>query len=117
MNGCPEVSGVSTAAADGVASGRVSRDAPPRPRPLCGINSPIRTLEQALQDMEAERLKWERPAKELRIVACDACAGDGYIEYGHPNAPTYAYTSECGACGGSGDVEIEVEPIDEEDLP
>ena len=54
---------------------------------------------------------------ETRIIVCRNCGGDGGWD-----EPSYRFGGdfwdwyECGACNGEGDVEVEVEPIDEDDL-
>lgn len=39
---------------------------------------------------------------ETSASRCDACLGDGKIEYGHPNAPEPARVEQCKACDGTG---------------
>lgn len=50
-----------------------------------------------------------------RIQACDACGGDGYFD--EPAAwPGTARGYTCAACNGTGEQEVELEPITLEDL-
>jgi endogenous inhibitor of DNA gyrase (YacG/DUF329 family) len=57
---------------------------------------------------------------ELRIIPCPACGGDGGwdVEVSHdPFRDTIRYQRvECTTCGTAGEIEIEVEPIEMEDL-
>lgn len=55
---------------------------------------------------------------DTRILPCDYCDG-GWAESAPtptPHGPHYTY-SQCTACGGTGEVEIELAPIEQEDLP
>lgn len=51
---------------------------------------------------------------ERRIVGCDVCQGEGHIYRGDGPHPTDY--GECPECRGTREMEITVEPIDEEDL-
>lgn len=57
---------------------------------------------------------------EIRLEECDACEGDGAhrVHVPHFYDPYYMHRTNrpCEACGGKGKVEIEVEPIEMEDL-
>jgi hypothetical protein len=54
---------------------------------------------------------------ETRFVNCDTCGTEGAIEHGHPNAPDPDWVEVCPGCRGECVVEVEVEPIDLDDLP
>lgn len=59
---------------------------------------------------------------ETRIVDCDHCGGDGGWETqprGFCSVRGTPITDwiECTACDGTGEMEIEVEPISQEELP
>lgn len=49
-------------------------------------------------------------------MLCEACLGEGRIEYGRQNSPDADYTLTCEACNGDRWVEVEVEPLTEEDV-
>ncbi len=57
--------------------------------------------------------------EDTRLIDCGRCDGSG-IEEGMP-IPTpsgpYYPSRRCEACGGTGKIEIEDEPIEQEDLP
>lgn len=57
--------------------------------------------------------------EDCRVVPCECCEGSGQIEE-YPPRPTphgpYARVERCGACGGSGLEEIDVELLTEDDL-
>ncbi len=55
-------------------------------------------------------------ARETRFVNCDVCQTEGVIYHGHPNAPDPDWTEICPACHGELVIEVEVEPITEEEL-
>lgn len=60
-------------------------------------------------------------ARETRTFGCEYCHGTGhrYVHAPSWDDPDYEHeTNEpCGACYGHGAVEIDVEPIEMEDLP
>jgi hypothetical protein len=46
---------------------------------------------------------------------CDCCGGQGFVEYGHPNAPEAERTEKCEHCDGTGFILIDdAEPVDED---
>lgn len=58
---------------------------------------------------------------DVRIIICPACGGEGIWDvptghYSHLNGALITETRFCRECGGSGQVEVEVEPITVEDL-
>ena len=57
---------------------------------------------------------------DIRIIPCSRCGGDGAHEapYGidYRDGGVLAVWHRCEVCGGSGDEEIEGEPVDEADL-
>jgi hypothetical protein len=57
---------------------------------------------------------------ETRAMACEACGGDGRFSDDRPTpglyGPCYGPDVICRACDGTGRVEVEVEPITEDDL-
>jgi DnaJ-class molecular chaperone len=58
---------------------------------------------------------------ETRIITCTTCDGDGYYEQRHPAWGTYScpeptITVRCDDCDGTGKIEVDVEPTDEDDL-
>ncbi len=54
--------------------------------------------------------------RETRFVNCDHCRTEGVIAHGHPNAPDPDWTETCPACKGECVIEVEVEPITEDEL-
>lgn len=58
---------------------------------------------------------------ETRFIQCLDCGGDGGWEtlthYDPRDGSPCGYWTTCGACAGSGEMEIAVEPIEMEDLP
>lgn len=68
--------------------------------------------------MSATTTSADLHSADTRTVPCDYC-DDGWAEHSPtptPNGPHYTY-SQCTACGGTGHVEIELAPIEQEDLP
>lgn len=64
------------------------------------------------------------PADNLRIVWCETCGSEGriyrqatYHSSAHIGAPNEIDCGECPDCEGTGGALIEVEPIDQDDLP
>jgi hypothetical protein len=53
---------------------------------------------------------------DIRIIPCEECGGEGELYYAWANDPHPRSSGRCGACGGRGEVEIEVVPITMEDL-
>ena len=55
---------------------------------------------------------------DARIITCDACDGDGHFEWcdGHVGGEPHYASRRCTQCGGTGEEEIELSPIDMEDL-
>jgi len=66
------------------------------PESCDGIASRDATIQ--LMDERIERL-------EARAVRCEACMGDGTIEYGHPNAPEPDRVETCRECNGTGNAQ------------
>jgi hypothetical protein len=46
-----------------------------------------------------------RTIHEPRPARCEACLGDGQIEYGHPNAPDPDRVETCKECNGTGNAQ------------
>lgn len=55
-------------------------------------------------------------ARMRRIVPCDECAGDGVIERMPTSLHDMQTERTCLACDGTGEMEIDVEPITIDDL-
>ena len=59
-------------------------------------------------------------APDTRIIPCQRCGGDGGHEiwtgYDPRNGDAIGHWQKCSLCDGTGDNEIELEPIEEEDL-
>jgi hypothetical protein len=53
--------------------------------------------------------------RETRFVNCNVCGTEGVIERGHPNAPDPTSVEICPACHGELVIEVDVEPITEEE--
>ena len=53
---------------------------------------------------------------ERPFLVCPDCEGVGEIEYGHPNAPDAEGVRDCRRCDGTGEIEDDSEPVEEEDL-
>jgi DnaJ-class molecular chaperone len=55
-----------------------------------------------------------------RIIPCEECGGDGGFTYPVSHDPFSGNIreawDECRACGGTGQMEIEVEPVELEDI-
>jgi hypothetical protein len=53
----------------------------------------------------AEIVRYARASKPPRAARCEACLGDGTIEYGHPNAPEPDRVETCKECNGTGNAQ------------
>lgn len=53
---------------------------------------------------------------DTRFVLCERCGSEGRLYSGHPNDPHPRDEGECPNCRGSGLEEIDVEPVEMEDL-
>lgn len=57
---------------------------------------------------------------DTRTIPCERCGGDKGFDVPHDidrrDGGLITHWVECSACGGTGDMEIEIEPIDIEDL-
>jgi len=47
---------------------------------------------------------------------CPTCHGEGHLYSGHPNDPHPRYEGVCPTCEGAGQIEVETEPVDFDDL-
>jgi uncharacterized Zn finger protein len=57
---------------------------------------------------------------DTRIIPCPRCGGDRGFDVPHDinryNGDLLTHWVECRECGGQGDIEIELDPIEMEDL-
>lgn len=89
-------------------------------------------IEQRDAEREAPEMTWDEwrariaatyigvedepaPPRRTKIIDCATCGGSGQQALGHPNDPSPREII-CPDCDGTGEDEVELEDIDEEDL-
>lgn len=97
------------------------RDAHERNKGMMPYQQVILVLADEIERLRLDAQQWktafaeecrenDRLRAKHRPARCEACVGEGKIEYGHPNAPEPERVETCKECNGSGNASDELPP-------